>query len=346
MMKDMFEETAERVLGDLITPELIIASENGAWPEGLWHAVEENGLGLAAAPESSGGVGGSWHDAFVLIRAAGRHSAPVPLAETILVNWLLGLAGLDGAPGSATLAATGGDLADGRFSGTLGDIPWGGQAGHVLAIAGGNLVLLSSADGSRTGAFNAAREPRDTLTFDSASPVALAPLPASWPPETLLLGGAMIRSAQIAGGLGRLLDTAIDYANQRIQFGRAIGKFQAIQHQLALLAEQTALASAAAEMAFAASETAPSPAAIAAAKAVASEAAGQGAAIAHAVLGAIGFTYEHDLHFTTRRLWSWRSEFGSQSYWAQDVGRRLCRQGESGVWPAIMAMTPARAAKG
>ena len=67
--------------------------------------------------------------------------------------------------------------------------------------------------------------------------------------------------------------------------------------------------------------------------------AGQGAAIAHAVLGAIGFTYEHSLHFTTRRLWSWRSEFGSQSYWAQDVGRRLCGAGQGGLWPAIT--TPA-----
>jgi acyl-CoA dehydrogenase len=337
MMKEMFEETAERVLGDLVTPELIVDSENGKWQTGLWNALEENGLGLAAAPESCGGVGGSWHDAFVLVRAAGRHAAPVPIAETILVNWLLGLAGLDAAPGPATLAVAAGRLADGRFGGTLDDVPWGAQAGHVLALAGHTLVLLSSADAAKTAALNTAREPRDTLAFDSATPIATAPVPDSWSEDSLLLGGAMIRSAQIAGGLGRLLDTAIDYANQRVQFGRPIGKFQAIQHQLALLAEQTALASAAAEMAFAASALAPCPAAIAAAKAVASEAAGQGAAIAHAVLGAIGFTYEHDLHFTTRRLWSWRSEFGSQSHWAQYVGRRLCRQGETGLWPAITA---------
>jgi acyl-CoA dehydrogenase len=346
MMKEMFEEAAERVLGDLVTPELIIASENGAWPDGLWNALEENGLGLAAAPESRGGVGASWHDSFVLIRAAGRHAAPVPLAETILINWLLGLAGLDAVAGQATLAVGKGYLAGGRFSGTLDDIPWGSQAGHVLAVAGDNLVLLPSAEGSKAGALNAAREPRDTLTFDSALPVVVGPLPTAWPDEALLLGGAMIRSAQIAGGLARLLDTAIDYANQRVQFGRPIGKFQAIQHQLALLAEQTALASAAAEMAFAASEQGPCPAAIAAAKAVASEAAGQGAAIAHAVLGAIGFTYEHDLHLTTRRLWSWRSEFGSQAYWSQEVGRRLCRKGEGGVWAAITTMAPAQSAKG
>jgi acyl-CoA dehydrogenase len=345
-MRDMFEETAERVLGDLVTPETLVAAESGAWPEALWSAVEENGLGLAAAPEALGGVGGSWHDAFVLVRAAGRHAAPVPLAETILVNWLLGLAGLDAAPGAATLAAGPGRLVDDVFSGTLADVPWGGQAGHVLTRSEDSFVLLSCADAKSTAALNTAREPRDTLVFADARPVAAAPVPVHFPPDALLLGGAMIRSAQIAGGLGRLLDTAIDYANQRVQFGRPIGKFQAIQHQLAVLAEQTALASAAAEMAFASSARGPCPEAIAAAKSVASEAAGQGAAIAHAVLGAIGFTYEHVLHFTTRRLWSWRSEFGSQAVWAQDIGRRLCREGESGLWTAIIATAPASASKG
>jgi acyl-CoA dehydrogenase len=335
MMKDMFEDTAERVLGDLIDEELLLGAEGGAWPASLWGTIEQNGLGLAAAPEESGGVGGSWHDAFVLVRAAGRHAAPIPLAETILVNWLLGLAGLEVAPGAATLAVGEGRLDEMGFSGTLPDVPWGAQAGHVLTIAGDSLILLACADASAGAALNMAREPRDTLTFERAVPAAQVPLPQAWPDDLVRLGGAMIRSAQIAGGLGRLLDTAIDYANQRAQFGRPIGKFQAIQHQLALLAEQTAMASAAAEMAFASSGTAPCPATIAAAKAVASEAAGQGATIAHAVLGAIGFTYEHSLHFTTRRLWSWRSEFGSQSYWAQDVGRRLCRAGQSGLWPAI-----------
>lgn len=339
-MKDMFEETIERVLADHVTPELIAAAEGGAVPDQLWLAVAENGLTVAATPEAQGGVGGSWHDAFVLARAAGRHAAPVPLAETLLVNWLLGLAGLDAAPGPATLATAAGQIADGRFSGTLADLPWGRSAGHVLAVADGDtpmLVLLACGDAALTPGLNTAREPRDTLVFDAVAPVATAPLPAHLPADTLLLGGAMIRSAQIAGGLAHLLDTAIEYANQRTQFGRAIGKFQVVQHQLAMLAEHTAMASAAAELAFAASESGPDPLTIAAAKTVASEASGQGAAIAHAVLGAIGFTYEHSLHFTTRRLWSWRSEFGTQTLWAQRIGDTLCEGGSAGLWPTLIS---------
>ena len=339
-MKDMFEETIERLLTDLVTPELIAAAEGGISPDQLWRAVEENGLAVAATPEAHGGVGGSWHDAYVLARAAGRHAAPLPLAETLLVNWLLGLAGLDAAPGTATLGVGTGSNDGDRFTGTLTDVPWGRSAGHVLAATSGEtpiLVLLACGDATITQGLNTAREPRDTLAFDAARIVAVAPFPPHMPADALLLGGAMIRSAQIAGGLARLLDTATDYANQRTQFGRAIGKFQVIQHQLALLAEQTAISSAAAELAFAASERGPDPLTIAAAKTVASDACGQGAAIAHAALGAIGFTYEHSLHFTTRRLWSWRSEFGSQTLWAQRIGGALCKRSSAGLWPTLIS---------
>lgn len=339
-MKAMFEETIERVLTDFVTPEAIAEAEDGEWPGALWRAIEDNGLAVAAAPEANGGVGGSWHDAFVLARAAGRHAAPVPLAETLLVNWLLGLAGRDAVPGTATLAQSAGMFEHGRFSGTLSDVPWGRDAGHVLTASAGEnptLLLLSSDPATVSHGLNTAREPRDTLIFEAAEPLIAIPFPAHLPTDTLLLGGAMIRSAQIAGGLTRLLDTAIDYANQRTQFGRAIGKFQVIQHQLAQLAEQVALSGAAAELAFASSERGPDPMTIAAAKAVASEAAGQGAAIAHAILGAIGFTYEHSLHFTTRRLWSWRSEFGSQTSWSQRIGAVLCQGGSSALWPALTA---------
>ena len=117
----------------------------------------------------------------------------------------------------------------------------------------------------------------------------------------------------------------------------AIAKFQAIQQQLALLAEQAAAASVAVESAATAVAAArPSASlAIAAAKIRAGEAAGKVAEIAHQVHGAIGFTHEHSLHRLTRRLWSWRDEFGTESQWSLDLGKEVMAAGADALWPTI-----------
>ncbi len=69
------------------------------------------------------------------------------------------------------------------------------------------------------------------------------------------------------------------------------------------------------------------------------EAAGISASIAHQVHGAIGITYEHSLHFATRRLWSWRAEFGSESDWARRIGDAAARDGQDEFWPALTRST-------
>ena len=59
--------------------------------------------------------------------------------------------------------------------------------------------------------------------------------------------------------------------------------------------------------------------------------------IAHQVHGAIGFTYEHSLHFATRRLWAWRSEFGSDAFWAEELGGAALARGADALWPDLTA---------
>jgi acyl-CoA dehydrogenase len=149
--------------------------------------------------------------------------------------------------------------------------------------------------------------------------------------------GAVMRTAQMAGAMEAALDLATRYANDRVQFGRPIGKFQAIQQQLALLAEEVAASLVVVESAaLSIAEARPSAEfAIAAAKIRAGEAAGRVAEIAHQVHGAIGFTWEHSLHYLTRRLWSWRDEFGDEAYWAAALGRRIAATGGAGLWPLI-----------
>jgi alkylation response protein AidB-like acyl-CoA dehydrogenase len=141
----------------------------------------------------------------------------------------------------------------------------------------------------------------------------------------------------MAGALAHITAISVQYAQDRVQFGRPIGKFQAVQQNLAVLAGQTAAASAAADLGAEAVANGIRMLPIAAAKSRTGEAAGQGAAIAHQVHGAIGFTYEHSLHFFTKRLWSWRDEFGNEAEWNLYVGRHMAKAGADRLWAEITA---------
>jgi acyl-CoA dehydrogenase len=344
----LLADTVARLFGALATQELIESAEQGAWPEKLWRALEEGGLTLPLVPESAGGAGGTWLDAHVVVRAAGRHTAPVPLAETIIAGALLSRAGLEVPLGPLTLAPVHGTdtLTLGRrgsaltLSGTATRVPWGRHAGHVVIVAdveGRPTVAVAAASGARiTEGANLAREPRDTLVFDGAPVLAAAPA-AGVTADTIRLHGAMARAAQMAGALDACLEQAVRYATERRQFGRPIGSFQAIQQNLAVLAGHVAAAGIAAESAFRAADRGDARFEIAVAKIRVGEAAGVGAGIAHQTHGAIGFTYEHALHFATRRLWSWRAEFGSESAWARELGERIAARGADALWPDLTA---------
>jgi len=328
-MRTLLQETIERLLADAVTPDLLRAAENGVWPADLWNEIEALGLTLAAVPEHLGGTGASWTDIFVIIRACGVAAAPVPLPEAILANSLLASCGLE-PPASGAIV-----FAAGPADQPIVEVPWGRHARWlVLQDRVSGLITLHSMAGAEIMAgTNVAGEPRDTVSLAPGSLVAEAARPAAV--DAVLLGGAMLRSAQMAGALGRLTELNADYANERVQFGRPIGKFQAVQQQLAVLSTQAAAALAAAEAAFLMASPASAFLTTASAKVVSGEASGTGAAIAHAVFGAIGFTHEHSLHFLTRRLWAWRAEYGSDTFWAERLGLAVASAGDDGLWPLV-----------
>ena len=125
---------------------------------------------------------------------------------------------------------------------------------------------------------------------------------------------------------------SLDYVLNRKQFGRSISKFQVIQHQLAILAGHVASAEAAVQTAATSNCDL---IAVGAAKAMASSAAGDAAAIAHQVHGALGFTAEHSLHKYTKALWAWREEYGNETYWNMQLGDKLSKAGGRLLWPSI-----------
>ncbi len=346
-LKDILQESVARLFGDMVTREVLADAESGTWPDALWSGLEENGLTNPLSAEELGGVGASWDETFVILKTAGHAAAPVPLAETIVANWLAGGAGLDLPGGPMTLADTTDASAltvqqDGgawRLSGTLTAVPWGGAAEHVVLLIEKDgvpcIAMAKTSDAAVSGNRNMAREPRDTLTYDGA-PVAIGgPASSTGTTNPIRLYGALIRSVQMAGAVERAVAEAVQYAQDRTQFGQPISKFQSIQHQLAQLAAKSAQATIAAASACRAADRGDPQFEVATAKIIAGETAKTATTIAHQVHGAMGFTYEHALHFTTRRLWSWRPEFGSESQWAEELGRRVAARGADAFWPDL-----------
>ncbi len=226
-----------------------------------------------------------------------------------------------------------------HLSGMARAVPWSREAAGIVVLADRMLALVAPGQTTIHRTANLAGEPRDAVEFDvSLAEAAVAPLPKPVDREQLYRLGALCRAAQMAGALEGALTLATQYANDRVQFGRPIGKFQAIQQQLAQFAEQVAAATVAVTAA-AEAITAGGDAffAIAIAKIRAGEAAGKGSDIAHQVHGAIGFTHEHRLHHLTRRLWSWRDEFGVESAWSTELGRLVAAQGAEAFWPSLTA---------
>lgn len=338
--------TARGLMQPATTAAALRAAENGAFDHISWNACAHSGLTLAMAAEEAGGAGLPPASAMRIVRLAGEMALPLPLAETMLAHWLAGRAGLTppAAAADAVLGfATDGaalTLTDGRISGAVARLPWGRDAAALLvpAEADGAPVLAWLERGSwdTTEGISIAKEPRDTLHLHGAVH-AVAPAPVS--ARMLRACGAALRCQQIAGALAAITAMTTQYAQERSQFGRPIGRFQAVQQNLAVLAGQTAAAIAAADLAAEALDRPEEEAliAIAAGKCRAGEAAGIGAAIAHQVHGAIGFTIEHRLHFLTRRLWSWREECGKEGEWAMLLGRHLAARGADALWAEITA---------
>jgi acyl-CoA dehydrogenase len=351
-LQRLFGETAERIFAENVTKSLLERFDAGEAPAGLWQLVTEAGFPLVAVPESAGGVGGGWADAYPILRALGFWQAPLPLAETIVAAALAARAGLEAPDGPLTLVEQGrgaalalrADAGQVIVEGDAQAVPWARQAGHVLVSGrdeGGRALLAlvplaGSASVELSHGANLAREPRDAVRFRGARSIACAALPEGLPREPVWLLGAMARCATLVGALESVLDQSVRYANDRGQFGKPIAKYQAIQQQLALMAGDVGAARMAARIAMV---DAPARFDVAVAKVRAGEAATRATGIAHQVHGAIGFTYEHTLHFATRRLWSWRGEFGSDADWAQALGEAAIAGGGEAFWAALTART-------
>lgn len=344
-LRSVLLDSTTRIFTKLCTRELRENAEQGTWPQQLWQALEHTGLTDTAKIEARGGAGADVHDVLALVRLAGNFAVPLPLAENFLAELALARGELPPIAGPLTAGPViFGDapaLERGprgwTISGTLHRLPWARYARAAVVIAkydGEYFTAVVHRPTITMPACNYAGEPRDTVQLDN---VVLPGEAVSSRPgftfDEFYFAGALFRAVAMAGALERVLDLTVLYANERIQFGRPIGKFQAIQQQIAVLASQVAAASAAADAAVDASGSGvPACFEIAAAKSRVGEAAGLATAIAHQVHGAMGFTREHPLNLSTRRLLAWRDEFGAETEWAGWIGRVVSGVGGEGLW--------------
>lgn len=342
--RKLLADTVERVFADVlagITQKDHEAIATGKLPTVLWQAIEDNGIATVMMPEAQGGFGGGWEDAAVVLRGCGMHALPLPVAETLLARHLLAKMGVEAPEGPIGLVSVGLDSVSGpqlddsgKLQGEARRVPWANAVSMLLVACGNGLFALVDASAVRIS--NAGRsvagEPYGDIRFENTAVIKSADVDCD-----LFSAAALMRSAQMAGAMKAALTMSVEYANERVQFGKPIGKLQAIQQSLAILADEAAAVDCAALSACRAAERGNAGFEIAAAKLRANRAVGPATSIAHQVHGAIGFTREYRLHGHTQRLMAWRSEYGNDRHWAHHLGGRVATRGADNFWYDLTA---------
>lgn len=320
MSADQFLHAMERLLAHYCTPSVVRSIEGGGPVAVLRDEVAGSGFADLLVPESRGGGGLSLADVGPVLFACAGHLLPLPLDATMLVR-AVNAATPEGFVAIAPRATI---LADGAIE--CRGVPDAATADWVLAAFEHEAVLLPAG----------AAESRSPQTGGSIAsdlrwrslPRAAVGVPGN---HDWFAAGAMLMAARIAGAMDRVLAITLAHAAERTQFGKPLAQFQAIQQQLAVMAEEVAAARMAASLGLGGEGLLPDALRAAVAKARASAAVPSVVSIAHAVHGAIGIAAEFDLQLFTRRLHAWRLAFGSEAHWHGRVGRMLLADGSSAL---------------
>ncbi len=317
-MQNSFYDSADRFFAQECTPAQLRQIEQGSDPKLLWETLLSAGFADGLLPEGAGGAGLTLAEAWPIMFCMGRHALPLPYAHTMLARAWLSHHQQKIPDGSLTFAPFQVNLDDTGL--TAHAVNFGLVSDWILAQKGKQVWLLATSEASVTpsgghGTLDA------TLTW--SVPIAERSLLGKWdlPQFQHLL--ALSVSVLIAGAADRVFEMTLAHANQREQFGKPIGRFQALQQQISEMAELVFGARMATEMACRSSDWQPAPMLAALAKSQTSQAVARVTAVAHAVHGAIGVTHEYDLQLFTRRMNEWARAGGGQAFWAQQIGRNL-----------------------
>lgn len=332
---------ADDIFGSVCSPAALESAEDEGWSAQAWAAVSDAGLAWISVPEAAGGEGGTLEDALAVLRVAGRHGLPVPLAETgVLAGWLMAGAGLT-VERVPTAVADGSSLEwDGTaLSGVLTNVAWAAAAQRLVVLVGESVLVFDPSALRIERHVNVAGEPSDTVRFERAVPQQLGTAATGVDTESLGLRGALTRVVLMSGALDQVLATTVRYTGERQQFGKPVGRFQAVQQHVVHIAQQVALLDmAAAQAGHAIESDAPRDEQrfqVLAAKSVADDAARIATRAAHQAHGAMGMTREYPLHYATRRLWAWTRQWGTGAAAAELLGADVASRGADALWPML-----------
>ncbi|OBB22635.1 acyl-CoA dehydrogenase [Mycolicibacterium peregrinum] len=284
--RQLLRETVAALVDKHASPEAVrtaMESERG-YDEKLWSLLcEQVGAAALVVPEELGGAGGELADAAVVLEELGKALVPTPLLGTTLAELALLAVGdhepLEGLAEGASIGTVAFD-ADYVLNGDVADV--------VIAADGENLTRWTT--------FTAT--PKSTMDLTRR-------LSAVIPGDTVVLGAdpgladtaALLMAAEQIGAASRCLDLTVAYTKDRVQFGRAIGSFQALKHRMADLYVKVSSARAVVNDAIAA----PSATTASLARYFASEALSAVTAEAIQLHGGIAITWESDIQLYFKR---------------------------------------------
>ncbi len=337
----LIEESATKLFESFSETDATEKMESGVFPEAVWADFIADGWLQTMLSEEDDGAGLGLAGGCLLMRLAGYHAVPLPVVESLMGIYLLVEAGLPVKDELYIPVIVKSEFPkEGELM--LHGVPWARHAvGLVVIFSDGEqtqIALINRNSYKLTEGRNMAGEPRDEVVID-CSTLKNGSVVKGISVEQINSWLALGRAAQIAGAMRSVLERTVGYANERTQFGRQVGKFQAVQQQLAVQAELTSASGCAVDSAIAHLGTEQEWELIASAKVTTSESAGVAAKTAHAVHAAIGFTQEYPLQLSTRRLWSWRDEQGNEAEWSAKLGAYCMNLKSDNLWNWLAKQT-------
>lgn len=323
----LFQETVRDLLAKECPPESVRAAWESDGPgrsEARWGQLAEMGVLGLTTPEAFGGLGMDELDLVLLLEEAGYVCLPEPIVETVAVAAPL-LSDLSAGAGAAAAAAWLPRLAAGEAVATVGFerdayVSEGATAELLLLERDGELHAVPWADAAVVSQRSVDRARRIARVEWTPTPDTL--LADGEEARTVLAAafdrGVLAVSAALLGVSQRLLDTTVEYATAREQFGQPIGGFQAVKHHLAdtLLKLDFArpMVYRAAWTVARGDDPVERATHVSMAKSYAAEAAALAAKTSLQVHGAIGYTFEYDLHLWMKRAWALNGQWGDAAW--------------------------------